>query len=402
MSSTANPTFTASPSDGATQPPTITAPSNTLLGRAQQQTFNLATVIQTVKLQGQEDFHEIAQNALIPLPFVTLGIGATLMIVHSMATFVSDPLNPGELHKKDIFHTGDRTKHSEPTMAIINNEHTTKKYLHGGGFNDVIELGSFYSVDTNRTKFFIKKDDDEVQDVNNVPCILLVPLGLLPWLMEEDRTPWELYQYLSLLSEDPDNIPPELQTCLNWCLIACNAAGKSDKSSRLARNISSVVSNDPTVHKWGKDRIVTTLGPTTQGFPPAGMPPNQHVHFGPPSQHPTQYQYQQGPPASSNPNEVSATKNGYSDNKIARLLGFCGVDGKDELPELWEKIEKTTDVSENRQVMMRAMKNAADDMGVEITENVFFEDSMVKDLRNLKFAPEGATTVFTSLDRGIS
>jgi len=86
--------------------------------------------------------------------------------------------------------------------------------------------------------------------------------------------------------------------------------------------------------------------------------------------------YQQGPPTSTNQNEVSATKNGYSDNKIARLLG----------------------VSENRE----GNAYAAREMEVEITENVFFEDSLVKDLRNMKFAPEGATTVFTSLDRGIS
>ena len=111
------------------------------------------------------------------------------------------------------------------------------------------------------------------------------------------------------------------------------------------------------------------------------MPPVQHVHFAPPSsQHPTQYQYQQGPPVSTNQNEVSATKNGYSDNKIARLLGFCDVNGKNKLPELWEKLERTTDVSENQQDMMRAMQNAAKEMEVEITENVFFEDSMVKDL----------------------
>lgn len=151
MSSTANPTSTGSPPDGATQPPTITAPSNTLLGKAQQQTFNLATLKRTVKLQGEDDSHEIAQNALTPLAFVTLGIGASFKIVHSMATFVSDPLNPGELHKKDIYYTGDRTKHGEPTMALINNEHTTKQYLHGGVVTDVIKLGTFlYPIGTTR------------------------------------------------------------------------------------------------------------------------------------------------------------------------------------------------------------------------------------------------------------
>ena len=76
-------------------------------------------------------------------------------------------------------------------MVLIDNEHTFKQYKHANVF--VISLGTFYSEDENRKKFRVKGEDDEITDLTNVHCILLVPLSLLQWLMEKDCTPWEFY-----------------------------------------------------------------------------------------------------------------------------------------------------------------------------------------------------------------
>ena len=58
---------------------------------------------------------------------------------------------------------------------------------------DIVKLSTFFDVTTNRGLVYISKPDDTLDDVE-IPMLLLVPAGLVQWMLTTPRTPWELHQ----------------------------------------------------------------------------------------------------------------------------------------------------------------------------------------------------------------
>ena len=89
----------------------------------------------------------------------------------------------------------DRTADREPTPILVDSDEPNRgrwlSYTNARGVStSMLSLGGFYNNKSNRYKRYPAKADEQKNLV--VPLALLLPLGLLGWLLEQERTPYDL------------------------------------------------------------------------------------------------------------------------------------------------------------------------------------------------------------------
>ena len=147
---------------------------------------------------------------------------------------------------------------------------------------------------------YAKRQGDAEEEVDT-PMLLHIPAGLVDWLTEERRTPWDLHKKIQKIVADSGitTTPDAVKMSLGWCLkagqIACGAAGS------VTLDPSGVFTQDPNTNEWLKQRLNTTLGVEEQ--------PQQQVVWAPPAHMPTAQQYAPAPagPTQSRDKEVFTT-----------------------------------------------------------------------------------------------
>jgi hypothetical protein len=129
---------------------------------------------------------------------------------------------------------------------------------------------TFYGQGRNRGELYTPKQDDTLSETI-LPHLLMVPRGMIGWLVEKPCTAWEYRGRLieKVGGNDPDNRPAQLGLSLAYLQWALTADATTTRSKAgLAWN-DIFVEDCAALGKWTVDRVATTLGrprvvPTSQ------------------------------------------------------------------------------------------------------------------------------------------
>ena len=269
--------------DDSSSSPSSPSTVGDLLSSIQKQGYGDDTdrILAELKIQSAErddevDFAFEMINQSIPWVFVFMKRNSPhLHYYHSVGKFV-DLMDQSEYKDSVIGFAGNRADGVEPVPIEAGEDMWKwKKFSHA---TDIIKITTFGEKEENSGKLYKAESKDAKQTVS-IPPTLLLPSGLVGWLLEKRRTPMDLHQkIMSLITGD--NIPDYLNVSLNWALAAAQCARDSEDelSSMLALAPTPILTQDPTTIKWIKARLDTTLGP----------PRNEIPH---PSHHPKLFTY---------------------------------------------------------------------------------------------------------------
>ena len=321
-------------------------------------------------------------------------------LFHSFGKFVKDMFSNDE---KLIGFVGDRKDGLSPTAVEL-----TPAQLGWGTIKNVVtserELATFYAKADNKQKLFKGGAASSKQAVF-VPVLLLVPSGVVAWLLADARTPMEYHDKLIELlgGEDPDKRPKELDLSLLWCRVAAHSS--AGNKSVLDLPLRAILNDSPVMSKFITDRLATTMGPVPVAQPQVVFHPNWGI---PPSGYPPQGWGPAGLGQSEgqldNRGAVSTIKekNRLSDIQRACLKGYAHVLSDSELEEVWFQMQSYTELSEIGDLIKDAMEEVRKDMNIDLGEmiNVTFSDELLKDIRKVNMAPNGARAFWDWLMRG--
>lgn len=318
-----------------------------------------------------------------------------LHVIHSLGTFAGDLVVESDYNDSVIGFVGNRAGSLEPIPIEFTNDMWSWKDFEIA--TDIIKVTSFGEKEGNDDKMYKRTKTDDKEKIA-LPPLLLLPSGLVKWLLEKRRKPMDLHQKIkSLLTEDQvDNIPEYLNVSLKWSLAAAQCARNSqnEKSSLLAQNPSPILTLDPTTLAWIKARLNTTLGPPRDNRTPTVPPPQAFYQMPPP-----QLQNHQHTPQTSN--TQGSSKKQYNVLQKSALGGWCGTANMEEIDILWHKLEEYQPSTEEcRTLIMNRVAKVAEEECVEVSE-FYLEDEMVNDIVKMKMAPNGRNPVWEALQRGM-
>ena len=256
-----------------------------------------------------------------------------LHIIHSLGKFAGDLVVESDYNDSVIGFVGNRAGRLEPIPIEITNDMWSWKDYEIA--TDIIKVTSFGEKEGNDDKMYKRAKSDDKEKIA-LPPLLLLPSGLVKWLLEKRRKPVDLHEKIrSLLTGDSvDNIPEYLNVSLKWSLAAaqCARTSSNEKSSLLAQTPSPILTQDLTTLAWIKARLNTTLGPPKDDRIPI-VPPPQAFYQMPPSQSQTH----QPIPQTSN---TQGTSKKYTELQQSALGGWCGTANMEEIDIVWHKLEE--------------------------------------------------------------
>jgi hypothetical protein len=92
----------------------------------------------------------------------------------------------------------------------------------------------------------------------------------------------------------------------------------------------------------------------------------------------------------------------YSENNVAALKGYCGVETPAGIPVIWDLFQQTREISSHRHNLHVSMSQWSKRTGKDIDKAPFFTEETIKEIVNLNFIPGEAVPTFSSAQRGIS
>ena len=150
---------------------------------------------------------------------------------------------------------GDKIHSVNPAVILVEDE--VWNWSKARVMKDVVKLATLYGNENNRGLMYTPKQGDVIEEVDTA-MVLIIPAGLVEWMMTTPRTLWELHQKISVLITEMvvPNTPPELELCLGWCLKACQIKMGDTGCSIFPPTL--VLSINPGTIGWTKQRLETT------------------------------------------------------------------------------------------------------------------------------------------------
>ena len=267
-------------------------------------------------------------------------------------------------------------------------------------------LRTFYAGGGNSKKFYTLAADDEKEDVV-LPTLLYIPRGLVKFLVEKPRTPWELYLKIlkDLEGEQVDQRPIQLKVALAWLRRACMAGTGTNNKNKSISELgweSVLVGDFPNFDKWLVGRLNTVLGPPESEKKPPAQQTVTHVHH---------YEKPKGdnPFDSVQSSNAGGEKDKNDKGKLtalqkSALMGWSRKTYEHELPVVWANLESTTSVTDMRRFVDEAWEESRKALNIDIGEcsKYFLEDQTLKDWKDGDFAPGGSVPIWDYLMKGMS
>jgi len=210
---------------------------------------------------------------------------------------------------------------------------------------DEADFAAFHEDEADRNRWY---QPDVLKTSQQLPTVLFVPTLLAKFLVDQQRTPWELFSEVKRLSSSPDYPigDDEAELVRLWAL---GAAHTSDRNkSMLSMELKPVLTFVPTFTEWTQARLTGTLGALTSANPPTQLQPlagsteqralNSMSLQTAETLKAVADALQKGPTASSGgPGSAatSSTKHIYIAYEIAALQGYCGVTQAQDIPRIW-------------------------------------------------------------------
>ena len=174
-----------------------------------------------------QEFITSVLGASTLMPFVGMR-GGYLRVVHTVQRYGGDYLGKGPLTGAIIGFVGDRIQTKNPLAVRFDDQ-----FLEWTGelvMESELTLRAFFKDAAKRMELYSPGMSDSTTELE-LPPLLMVPRGMLPWLVETPRTPWEYREELltQVGGDDPDKRPPALSLSLAWLSNQCLVGGRKTR-----------------------------------------------------------------------------------------------------------------------------------------------------------------------------
>ena len=325
-------------------------------------------------------------------------------VLHGIGQYHAGLVEDCDYDEAVVAFMGDRVQSRTPAVVKL-----TSKRMAWVVEKDTITsettLRTFYATGGNSKKSYTLAADDAKEDVI-LPTLLYIPRGLVKFLVEKPRTPWELYLKVlnDLGGEQVDQRPTQLKVVLAWLRRACMAGTGTNNKNKSISELgweSVLVGDFPNFDKWLIGRLNTVLGPPeSEKKVPAQTV--THVHH---------YEKPRGdnPFDNSQNNNAGEEKDKNDKGKLtalqkSALMGWSRKMHEHELPVVWANLESTTSAKEMRRYVDEAWEDSRVALNIDIGEcsKYFLEDQTLKDWKDGDFAPGGSVPIWDYLMKGMS
>ena len=87
--------------------------------------------------------------------------------------------------------------------------------------NNAVKLTTYFDNPANKGIVYLTKQGALTADVET-PVLLLIPAGLVEWLLIAQRSPWDLHKKITGVINDAGiaNVSDKMKISLGWCLKA--------------------------------------------------------------------------------------------------------------------------------------------------------------------------------------
>lgn len=215
------------------------------------------------------------QVDLVPFAFMRPS-SPYVQILHSVATY-SVRGGDSDLHGRDFGFVGDRTNLRIPSPVVVDD--SLWKWMTKTIGMDVPPLQAYYANPANARKLYY--DTASGGSDTTIPRMLYLPPPFLAFCLEEQRTPFELHEFIARYAtrEQSEITVQACTVAMDWCIAATQAAKASALStSILAIVLATAPSDDDTFLRWLYK--VDHTKSTTAGQPTGSTAPPL-VHAGP-------------------------------------------------------------------------------------------------------------------------
>jgi hypothetical protein len=135
---------------------------------------------------------------------------------------------------------------------------------------DEADFAAFHKDKANRNRWY---QPDGLKISQQLPTVLFVPTLLAKFLVDQQRTPWELFSEVKRLSSSPNYPIGDNETKLVplWALGAVHTS--DGNKSMLSMELKPVLTFDPMFTEWMQARLTGTLGALMSANPPTQLQP---------------------------------------------------------------------------------------------------------------------------------
>ena len=350
-----------------------------------------------------------------------------VQILHSIATYAVRG-GTSDLHNQDFGFIGDRTDFRIPTPVMLDDKlwKWEKKTL---GL-DVPPLEGFYAKPGNEKLLY--HDDASGGERTVVPRMVYLPPPFLAFCLEEQRTPFQLHQFVASYATR-DGLEVTIKQCepfMDWCFMASHrTAAGTPTTSMLAISLPAAPSDDDDFLRW-LYKIDCTRGHVAP-MPPAALPiataaptaPSKATTPAPLPAPPAPDIWEQmaknisssfasaaaalkPPPA--DPDDAAYESGGrpYDQFQLATVKGFAHVHDLPGVPLIWALFQYTKNKETHKDNIRRRMTewatSATRPVQVQIERSLYIPDSTLKEILTLNFNPGGILAEAEEADLGMS
>jgi hypothetical protein len=356
-----------------------------------------------------------------------------IQILHSISTYAVRG-GVSDLHNVDFGFAGDRTSLRIPTPVVVDEK--MWKWVSKTMGLDVPPLEEYYAKAGNDKLLY--HDDASGGEVTSVPRMIYLPPPFLVYCLEEQRTPFQLHQFVGRYAARPgaevDSTACELIT--DWCFMASHRGAKTTPTtSMLAISLPAAPSDDDDFLRW-LYKIDCTGGATaaaapraapilsTPHQPPAGRavafaPTTAPTPTGPPppdvwtqmaqsisTSFATAAAAMKPPPSDPTDTEYERGGVNYDKFQLAIIKGFAHTADITGVPVIWALFQYTKNLETHKDNLRRKMVAWATSpnrpIQVQIERGLYIPDSTMKEILSLTFNPGGILAEAEAADLGLS
>lgn len=329
----------------------------------------------------------------------------TIKVVHGLHNYFGEAAK--EYCNTVLGRMGEWTDEAYP-FAIAMPERTAWDWAEVGINSDILA----WADHINANEGSIKPWAPTVQNTRvSIPRMLYVPAAVAKYLMEAERSAYELHKFCGELTRE-DGAVVEVQhveMIKKWALAAGQyAAGTT--SHKTAIDVSPVTNVSPQFTKWLRRQAETYLkNPSQQGASPA-----QQVQQQPAQQVATTEVFLQSmtqvltklterqSESSAEVEKKSVLGKGLTPYQVAALCGFCNITDPRDRPEIYKIMMTCTKNEDVRNNIMRLLEKWAYDKRRNIDKGFYLSDDIIKAIMNVTPNPTGTVATPVPSDKILS
>ena len=341
------------------------------------------------------------------MPFAVTRKGSPVMkVVYGITKYYNGDVAP-EYKGKFMGVVGERTERGEPFCVQLQ-EQATWQWKDVDVGTDIEEWRTYAKNEETRYQLWKPGEGGEKKRVH-LPRALYLPPPLAAFLLEKDRTAIEAFEKIEEMVAD-ESVPltqDQAALAYMWFLAAGQLPPGDNNSQSIPLDVTPVMSQDEGFLEWLRRHVDSFVGqrapvreqreavPQSTGGQRSEALMEKMTDL---LDSVTKQRATEAPaPAKKKEDEVD-----FDLYDMARLMGYCGTDDPEKVPDVWKDIKAAKKVKNVRNIIMEEIKKWADKRRVELPSGIFLSKQVIEDIKSINFAEANVVGQTTASGRGIS